>query len=345
MDEEAQARVQIWNYALGFNSMRAVKCAIELGLPDVLENHGGPMTLSQLSATVGCPIPALRRLLRFLTHNGIFKKELNLSKSQDPESSYYSQTALSRLLTRDKMAPFVLLQADPPKVQYIGLTANDLKAGKGSGLDNLACSEDMMWNYELDPAYDKLFHDFLTYHAKIATTALIDYCQEVFEGIGCLVDVGGHEGMAIGLLVKAFPWIRGINFDLPDVIAGASAIDGVEHVGGNMFQSVPKADAVMLMWILHDWSDNLCIDILKKCKEAVPADTGKVIIVEAVIDEEGGDEYTSARLAMDITMMTVTTKGKERTYKEWAHLLNAAGFSKHTIKHMKAVESVIEAYP
>ncbi|KAL0281849.1 UNVERIFIED_CONTAM: 3'-hydroxy-N-methyl-(S)-coclaurine 4'-O-methyltransferase 2 [Sesamum angustifolium] len=50
-----------------------------------------------------------------------------------------------------------------------------------------------------------------------------------------------------------------------------------------MFESVPKADAVMLMWILHDWSDSLCIDILKKCKEAVPAETGKVIIVEAVI--------------------------------------------------------------
>nr|QAX90924.1 caffeic acid O-methyltransferase [Catalpa bungei]QAX90963.1 caffeic acid O-methyltransferase [Catalpa bungei] len=345
MDEEAQARVEIWKYALGFNSMRAVKCAIELGLPDVLENHGGPMTLSQLSATVGCPIPALRRLLRFLTHNGIFKKELKLSKSQDPESSYYSQTALSRLLIRDKMATFVILQADPPAVQCIGLTAKDLKAGKGSGLDNRFPSEDIIWNVEVDAAFDKLLHEFLACYAKIATAALIDNCPAVFEGIGCLVDVGGHEGTAMGMLVKAFPWIRGINFDLPDVIAGASTIDGVEHVGGNMFECVPKADAVMLMRILHDWSDNLCIDILKKCKEAIPADTGKVIIVEAVIDEEGGDEYTSARLAMDITMMTVTINGKERTCKEWAQLLNAAGFSRHTIKHMKAVESVIEAYP
>ncbi|KAL0413835.1 UNVERIFIED_CONTAM: Acetylserotonin O-methyltransferase [Sesamum radiatum] len=147
------------------------------------------------------------------------------------------------------------------------------------------------------------------------------------------------------MLVKAFPWIKGINFDRPEVVSEAPCIDGIEHVGGNMFESVPKADAVMLMWILHDWSDNLCIDILKKCKEAVPAETGKVIIVDAVIDEEGGDEYTGARLALDMTVMSATVNGKERTAKEWGLLLDAAGFKRHTVKHMKAIESVIEAYP
>ncbi|PIN00308.1 Hydroxyindole-O-methyltransferase [Handroanthus impetiginosus] len=346
MDEEARANVEIWKYALGFAAMGVVKCAIELGLPDAMENHDGPMTLSQLSAAVGCPTGSLHRIMRFLTHNGIFKKELNLSKSQDLESFYYSQTALSRLLTRDKMGPFVLVQAGPPS-QSAGLTAKDLKSGKGSGVQNInAPSEDIFWNmFEVDPAFYKLFQQFLASHAKIATTAVINYCPKAFEGIRCLVDVGGHEGIGIGMLVKAFPWIRGINFDLPNVIAGASPIDGVEHVAGNMFESVPKADAVMLMWILHDWSDDLCVDILKKCKEAIPADTGKVIIVDAIIDEEGGDEYTGARLAMDMTIMSATIKGKERTDKEWAQLLNIAGFSRHTIKHMKAIESVLEAYP
>ncbi|PIN10739.1 Hydroxyindole-O-methyltransferase [Handroanthus impetiginosus] len=323
-------------YALGFDGIRAVKCAIELGLPDAMEIHNGPMTLSQLLATVGCPAGSLHRIMRFLTRNGIFRKEHNLSKSQDPESFYYSQTALSRLLTRDKMAPFVLVQAGPPG-QSVGATAKDLKSGKGSGLKNTNDpSQDILWN---------MFEEFLGCHAEIATMAIINYCPKAFEGIRCLVDVGGHEGTAIGMLVKAFPWIRGINFDLPNVIAKASAIDGVEHVVGNMFESVPKADAVMLMWILHDWSDDLCIDILKKCKEAIPADIGKVIIVDAIMDEEGGNEYMGARLAMDMTIMSATEKGKERTDKEWAQLLNIAGFSRHTIKHLEAIESVIEAYP
>ncbi|KAI3470292.1 hypothetical protein Pfo_026955 [Paulownia fortunei] len=340
MDEEAQARVNVWKYAFGFDVMRVVKCAIELGLPDALESHGRPMALSELSTAVGCPEISLHRIMRFLTYHGIFKKQI---KGQDPGSVFYAQTSLSRLLGRDKMGPFVLVQAGPPGPQF-GISAKDLRAGKGSGVE-AAPTEDRIWSLEIDKAYDKLFQDFLACHAKVATSAVINYCPETFQGIGSLVDVGGHEGTAIGMLVKAFPWIRGINFDLPDVVSGAPVLDGVEHAGGNMFESIPKADAVMLMWILHDWSDELCIEILKKCKEAIPADTGKVIIVEAVIDEEGGDEYTGARLALDMTIMASTVNGKERTAKEWAQLVDTAGFSSHTIKHMKAIESVIEAYP
>lgn len=60
------------------------------------------------------------------------------------------------------------------------------------------------------------------------------------------MDVGGGNGTSLRLLVKACPWIRGINFDIPHVVSVAPECDGVEHIGGNMFESVPKADAVFL---------------------------------------------------------------------------------------------------
>lgn len=71
------------------------------------------------------------------------------------------------------------------------------------------------------------------------------------------------------------------------------------------------------------------------------------MIVEVVVDddEDEGDEYTGSRLALDLVMMAVTVKGKERTYKEWAYLLNAAGFSRHSVKDIKSDVSVIEAFP
>ena len=47
-----------------------------------------------------------------------------------------------------------------------------------------------------------------------------------------------------------------------------------------------------LQWVLHDWGDDDCIRILKKCREAIPIDKGKVIIVEAIIDEKDGVKYT-----------------------------------------------------
>ncbi|KAF3644273.1 Caffeic acid 3-O-methyltransferase [Capsicum annuum] len=55
-------------------------------------------------------------------------------------------------------------------------------------------------------------------------------------------------------------------------------------VGGDMFVIVPKADAIFMKWICHDWSDDHCIKLLKNCYEALPAN-GKVIIAECILPE------------------------------------------------------------
>jgi hypothetical protein len=100
-----------------------------------------------------------------------------------------------------------------------------------------------------------------------------------------------------------------------------------------------------LQGVLHDWGDKECIQILKKCREAVPEDKGKVIIVEAVIEEAQVDKLTDVRLALDMIMMAHTTIGKERTFKEWGFLLSEAGFRRYTVKPIRAVQSVFEAFP
>ncbi|EEF27394.1 acetylserotonin O-methyltransferase-like [Ricinus communis] len=100
-----------------------------------------------------------------------------------------------------------------------------------------------------------------------------------------------------------------------------------------------------LQWVLHDWNDDECIQILKKCKEAVPEDNGKVIIVEAVIGEAKDDKFEYVRLMLDIVIMAHTNTGKETTSKEWESVIQKAGFRSHTIKPIGAVQSIIEAVP
>ncbi|KAL1176547.1 hypothetical protein V6Z11_A04G166100 [Gossypium hirsutum] len=107
---------------------------------------------------------------------------------------------------------------------------------------------------------------------RLTVPAIIKGCPEVFDGVESLVDVGGGNGTALSLSVKAFPWIRGIKFDLPHVVAVAPKSGGIENVGGDMFMPIPKAEAAFLMWILHDWDDGECIKILKKCREAILED-------------------------------------------------------------------------
>ena len=50
----------------------------------------------------------------------------------------------------------------------------------------------------------------------------------------------------ISEIVKSYPHIKGINFDLPHVIATAPVYDGVSHIAGDMFHQIPNADALLL---------------------------------------------------------------------------------------------------
>lgn len=102
-----------------------------------------------------------------------------------------------------------------------------------------------------------------------------------------------------------------------------------------------------MQWVLHDWSDEECIEILKKCREAISKENGMVMIVEAVIEEgeEGKPKaLEDVGLMLDMVMMAHTNFGKERTLKEWEYVIKMAGFSSYTVKSIQAVQSVILAF-
>lgn len=86
--------------------------------------------------------------------------------------------------------------------------------------------------------------------------------------------------------------------------------------------------------------------ILRKCREAIPEDTGKVIIAEAVMNKDDEDKYEGVRLDLDMVMLAHTNKGKERSMEEWEYVVKGAGFSRYIVTHLQeAIVSVIELYP
>ncbi|XP_022136173.1 (RS)-norcoclaurine 6-O-methyltransferase-like [Momordica charantia] len=340
---DSEATIQIWKHIFGFSEIAVVKCAIELKIGDAIECYGSPMTLSQLSSALNCSSPLLYRILRFLIRRGIFREETT------PENlTAYAQTPLSRLLTtsgESSVAPLFLLENGPAMLAPWHNLCAKIK-GVSDVLPFEAAHGSDLWGYAAaNPTYNTLFHEAMACGARlIHVPAILETCGEVFEGVGCLVDVGGGNGTSLSMIVKACPWIRGINFDLPHVVAASPEYENVQHVGGSMFNYVPKADAAFLKWILHDWDDEECIKILKNCKEAIPKDTGKVIIVEAVIDEKEESEVSDVRVMVDMVVMAHTKNGRERTAEELAHVLNKAGFSRHTIISIGGVPSVIQAF-
>ncbi|XXG78260.1 hypothetical protein AAC387_Pa08g2238 [Persea americana] len=71
----------------------------------------------------------------------------------------------------------------------------------------------------------------------------------------------------------------------------------VDFVAGDVFDCVPKADAVLMKSFLHGFDDDDSIKILNKCREAIPAKGGKLIIVEIVVDIDGTLEFARPRLS------------------------------------------------
>ncbi|KAJ6410905.1 hypothetical protein OIU84_007624 [Salix udensis] len=146
------------------------------------------------------------------------------------------------------------------------------------------------------------------------------------KGLASLVDVGGGTGAVISAIVSKYPSIKGINFDLPHVIADAPSFPGVENVGGDMFVSVPKADAVFMKWICHDWSDEHCFKLLKNCYDALP-ENGKVILVDCIIPVvPDSSQATKGVIHADVIMLAHNPGGKERTEKEFESLAKGTGF-------------------
>ncbi|XP_050235217.1 acetylserotonin O-methyltransferase-like [Mercurialis annua] len=341
-EEEAQAEVEMWNYIFGFTNMAVVKCAIELGISDAVENHKEPVTLSELSSTLECDPPALYSIMRFLVHNKIFKES-----PTHKGATGYAHTPLSRRLLgrgESSMKAFLLLESSQVMLSPWNFLSSRVRANGRAAFE--AANGDDVWKFAAENTdHCRLIDDGMACNARNVVGKIIEKCREVFDGVHSLVDVGGGNGTAIGMLVKAFPWIDGINFDVAHVISAAKECDGVTQVAGDMFECVPKADAAFFMWVLHDWDDEECIQILKKCKEAISESNGKVIIVDQVIGDVKNDKFEFVRLMLDMVMMAHTVKGKERTAKEWEYVLQKAGFSSHTIKYFGAVPSIIEAFP
>jgi len=152
-EEEAQAAVNIWKYVFGFTEMAVVKCAIELGIAEVLERNGGCMTISELSFALGCLQPYLYRIMRFLAHRKIFKQT---ETSQGTLA--YTQTPLSRQLT--SMTPLILLESSPLMLAPWLKLSNRVRGGIGNDVPFQVAHGEDLWSYAANhPSHNKYIND------------------------------------------------------------------------------------------------------------------------------------------------------------------------------------------
>jgi SAM-dependent methyltransferase len=154
-----------------------------------------------------------------------------------------------------------------------------------------------------------------------------------FSGIATLMDVGGGLGELMIAILKQYPSMRGIVFDLPHCADGARnnlAAAGVagrcEFIAGSFFDSVPAGgDAIVMKAIIHDWNDERCVRILQNCHRALKPGA-RLMVLDQIVPEKL--EPTADNLAialMDLNMLR-GPGGCERTVGEFRELLAKGSF-------------------
>ncbi|TXG55202.1 hypothetical protein EZV62_020458 [Acer yangbiense] len=345
-EELVRGQAEIWQHMFSFADSMVLKCAVELRIADIIHSHdGAPMTLSQIASCIDSPspdIPYLTRIMRLLVRKNIF----TVHHPSDGGESLYGLTHVSKWLLHGSdlsLAPMILMQTHPSMMAPLHCLSKCVKEG---GIAFEKTHGRQVWDFaSQNPEFNNMFNDGMACAARIIARAIMTGYKDGFGCIGSLVDVGGGTGTMVAEIVKSHPHIKATNFDLPHVIATAPLHDGVYHVGGDMFQDIPNADAVFMKWIMHDWTDEDCVKILRNCKKAIPEKNGKVIIVDLVLQPDGNGTFDDVGFTFDLLMMADTSGGKERTELQWKKLLEEGGFPRYKVISIPDLLSIIEAYP
>ena len=190
----------------------------------------------------------------------------------------------------------------------------------------------MAFDYAAQNAeYGAVFNEAMSSYSSTQTAWALDALGAYdFSAFTHICDVGGGHGHLLCSLLAKYPHLRGTVLELPVVIARPellwakrmAVVDRCTYVGGDMFASVPSADAYFMKMIIHDWNDEESIQLLGNLRAAVTP-KGHVFLVEHVVP---GPETPHFAKLFDIHMMCWGT-GRERTADEYRTLLERSGWT------------------
>jgi hypothetical protein len=307
-----------------------------LGVADQMDGTARPV--EEIAAKCGAHAPSLYRVLRMLAAFGVFR---------EGPSGNFALTPVGELLKTS--APGSLRYMAMMFGEEFSTRAYEHIAGSlRTGLDGVTQAYGKgIWEVLAErPEQCETFQRAMTNSTAAASEAIADAYD--FSGIERIADVGGGQGLMLATILRGNPDLKGVLFDLPEVVAQvpqgrfAGCEGRVAIEAGSFFERVPDGcDAYIMKHIIHDWSDERCRTILRLMREKLPK-KGRVLVCEMVVTDEPGP--TPAKL-LDIEMLVMTGGGKERTEEEFRDLFASSGLRLNRIVPTGRPISVIEAVP
>ncbi|MDQ1480310.1 MAG: hypothetical protein QOI44_1171 [Actinomycetota bacterium] len=299
---------------LGVLDAPALCALVELDIPDRLDR---PRTAFELAADTGSDAATLERLLSYLASRGCLRRD---------RRGRYSANRVTRLLTRDGgWSGWVRLIGSP----WAMASYSQIVGAVHDGSDPVVASHGVDFFSYLagHPDAAAAFHDAMAAGARLQAVMIGESLE--LGSARAVLDVGGGTGALLSHLLASHPALTGAVLDRPEAHAGAIAMfreagvsERAEFVSGDFFASIPMGyDVHVLTAVLHDWSDDDAVRILRNCAAAL-APGGRIVVVDNELKPGARNSFAQST---DALMLAFTPGGRERTAEEFAAIWRRAG--------------------
>jgi hypothetical protein len=333
--ESAPVQARLIPMLLGTIVSNALLAAAQLNIAEQLAD--GPRHPDELASTVKADRRSLYRLLRALASLGVF---------QEDERGRFSNTDLSTALradVADSLKSWAFSFCEGPAYAGWGQIGYSVRTGL-CGFEHVNGDHPFV-HMAKHADFGRNFGDAMT-SLTMRENAEIHPLLDV-SAAETLVDIAGGNGAFLVSCLAKNPHQRGILLERPDVLPRAKALvneSGVgarcELVAGDFFQEIPaNADAYILKYILHDWSDEEALTILKNVHRASRKGS-KLYVLDMII--EPGNTPSFAKI-VDLFVLVFYGGGRERTRAEFDQLLGAAGFRVTRAVATRSFIGIVEA--
>ncbi len=313
--------------------VQGISVAAELKVADALAD--GPLTADELAARVGANPDALARLMRALISEGVFTRR---------RDGRFALNALGETLRSDapmSMAGMARMVGHPAYREHWSGLVDAVRTGEAYP-PKLRGMGSWEW-LATQPEINAIFNDAMTSVSEFAVAPVVAAYD--FSPFATVVDVGGGHGRLLSAIVAATPGLRGILYDLPQVVEGAPELlakyavaERITVEGGSFLDSVPKGgDAYVMKNVIHDWPDAESLTILRNVRKAAKAGA-TLLLVEFVIPEHDR-EFIGKWADME---MLVQVAARERTAAEYRNLYHQNGFRMTRVVPTAGPISIIE---
>ena len=294
---------------------------VKLGIVDQVA--GGEQTADAVAAALSLNADNTYRLMRALASIGVLV---------ETEGRVFSLTTLGEMFTRDHEQSLrgVCLWEEGELMYTLWRHLPDVVREGGPSGSMREYGQPTFERISGDQATAALFNDAMTSYS-------LNECEQIMaaldglelSGTARICDIAGGQGYLLCRLLQKFTHATGTVLELPSTLAEPDKLlarpmglaDRCDYVAGDMFESVPAAEAYFLKYILHDWDDTDARRILEVAHRA-SGQHARIFLAENVVP---GPEKPDFSKLFDIHMMVVLS-GRERTEAEFADLLASAGW-------------------